>query len=273
MKVKASLCLLLLLVANVLQAQQVANEPVELDVFPKEGEVLGKVMSSAPGKWLVMTEDWKPVSGLVLVSEDRKTVEISTKPGRYGVIFFPEGDGQPSFKLLVLGGVEPIPPGPDPNPDPNPPAPVKDNPWGTDTTLNVLILYETGDSYPPATTTALHSTKLKEYIESKSGKALVVDDDYTDELLSDARLGWTEGWKAAYTKGRESADTLPWIIVSGNGGWTSQKLPATEDELLTLVRKYGDSNKVGIVERRGDRSLDQILNDIESRYPTLFTAP
>lgn len=104
--------------------------------------------------------------------------------------------------------------------------------------LRMLILEETADrgKLPRPQAAILTSTKVREYLKAKSGEMRQLDDDQTAEETA----FMSANWKAAYERAKaDSKGVTPWVILSNGRTGESRPLPASEDELLTLLKSYG----------------------------------
>lgn len=125
--------------------------------------------------------------------------------------------------------VPPVPPVP-PTP-PTPPAPIPD------AGLHVLIKFETADlsKYPPAQALILTAQPVRDYLASKCAKdgSTPAYRIYDKDVDTTAEAPWL---KAAM---QIPAASLPWIVISDGKTGVSQPLPATVDDTLALLKKYG----------------------------------
>lgn len=151
-------------------------------------------------------------------------------------------DGSSSFETaratVVIGvptpPVPPVPPAPPVPPTPPPdPAPIPA------AGLRVLIVYESAElaKLPAAQTNVLYAKSVRDYLNAKcpagpDGKTKewrIWDKD--SDTAGESRL-----WQDAMRRPRKS---VPWILISTGVGGYEGPLPATVDETLTLLRKYG----------------------------------
>lgn len=158
-----------------------------------------------------------------------------SRPGTYTFVLAVAEDGKAALAThtLTLGGGPG--PGPDPTPDPDPgPSP---GPSG----LQVLILEETADrpSLPESQLAILASPQIRAYLEQHADdRWLIVDDDLTDQQLSEAE--WSDEWIAAYEQAKDLSDgKRPWLLVTNGEAGASMPLPATVAETLAVLNKYG----------------------------------
>lgn len=107
----------------------------------------------------------------------------------------------------------------------------------------VLILEETADrgKLPPAQLSALLSAKARDYLNQKCVKAgstpewRLWDDDPTDLQFA------SETMRAMHAKAKaDSQGKLPWLLVTTSKSGVSQPFPANEEELLSILRRYGE---------------------------------
>lgn len=138
------------------------------------------------------------------------------QPGSGGLLFV---IGLILLLALAQGGIV-TPPGPV-----VPPAPVVAD------KLIVLVVEETGERHklPASQLSVLTSLAVREYVASKSGEMRIYDPQA--DLKNEAGV-----WRDAMAVPRQS---LPWLVVSNGKAGFSGPLPATVDDTLTLLRKYG----------------------------------
>ena len=138
-------------------------------------------------------------------------------------------------ETLVTVGQAPVPPDPGPDPpDPGPtpgPAPIPAE------GLHVLVVYEAQDAKDPVKQkqyNALCSAEVLGYLNAKNrGGWRIWDKDVN--VANEQKL-----WQDAFKRAKEKMNMMPWIIVSnGKAGWEGQ-LPNTKEEMLTLLKKYGE---------------------------------
>jgi hypothetical protein len=163
--------------------------------------------------------------------------------GSHVLTFQPDGADKVVWNVVVSGGVNPLPPGPEPGPKPPiPPEPSPDPPPIPSDGFRVLVVYENDPSDPASTLTkeqrgAMSSQAVRSYLDSKCAKG---KDGKTPEWrMWDQHVeltNETDIWKDAMKLPR---NVLPWIVISDGKGGYSGPLPANEAELLTLLKKYG----------------------------------
>jgi hypothetical protein len=121
-----------------------------------------------------------------------------------------------------------------------PPAPIKE------AGFRVLILEEIADrsKLPRPQNAAINSTVMRGYMNGKCVKGADGktpewrdwDDDFTAEQLANE----SQLWRDAYARAKQdSAGKLPWLLVSNGKTGASVPFPATEAEVMTLLKKYG----------------------------------
>lgn len=140
-----------------------------------------------------------------------------------------------------------VPTGPVPIPDPIDPDPVDPDPIDptpVPTALRVLIMEETADrgKLPRPQYNALMSPKVRSYLMAKTLKG---PDGKTpewrqwDDDLSPIDLVHVgEYWQKAHIRAKTaSKGVLPWIDINSGAG--SFPLPATEDEYISALKRFG----------------------------------
>lgn len=128
-------------------------------------------------------------------------------------------------------GPGPSPPGPTP-PGPGPgPAPIPVD------GMRVLVVLESAElsDLPAAQHTALYSQAVRRYLNSKCAKV----GNTAEWRIWDKDIdvsGTADYWQNAMKRKRGK---LPWIIISTGKAGYEGPLPATEADLLDLLKKYG----------------------------------
>lgn len=158
-------------------------------------------------------------------------------PGRYrfaAVAASKEGEQARADFVVVIPGppVPPTPPGPTP-PVPPPPGPAPIPGDG----LRVLIVYESSEvaKYAPGQITVLYAKDVRDYLNARCVKANNWPEWRVFDKDADAS-GESDLWKAALKRDRK---TLPWLVVSNGRDGYEGPLPASVDEALALLKKYG----------------------------------
>lgn len=141
---------------------------------------------------------------------------------------------------LTIGDGTPDP-GPTPKPpDPVPPVPPEPFPAPIpDIGFRVLIVWDKKNELkmPKAQQDALYDKSIRDYLRTKC----VVDKDNPNGSWkiwpSDSNVsGETSIWQGAWKRERKS---LPWILISDGKKGFEGPLPATAEETLNLLKKYG----------------------------------
>lgn len=155
-----------------------------------------------------------------------------SKGGTYFLVLHDANAGLVTTKRIVVGPVEPPPPNPPPGPNPPGPSPIPLS------GLRVLILEETGDrqKLPPSQAAILTSAELRAALKAKCAKG--VDGSPEFRFLDvDADVSLQEKhWQEAMKLPRQS---LPWIVVSDGKAGFQGPLPATIQDTLALIAKFG----------------------------------
>jgi hypothetical protein len=146
--------------------------------------------------------------------------------------------------VLIMGQVPPDPPDPGPGPKPpDPPGPKPPTPGPSPisgTGLQVLLIEESADraKLPEKQLQILASPAVKAYLNSHCGP----DDDYPKAWAFFDKDVDTSGlhkkWQDAVKRPRTQT---PWLIIASNSDKGSYEgpLPASVEEMLTLLKKYG----------------------------------
>ncbi len=156
-------------------------------------------------------------------------------------------DGKTLFGTKTVTAGTPTPPVPPPPPvPPTPPKPPTPIPGAG---FRVLILEETASTNRDVvSSTALRDYLIRKCVKGPDGKTpefRILDDDFTVEQLSTMAPNWKEAYLTAKEHsskdkdGRVVSPQLPWLIVSDGKSGESRPLPATVDETLAVLRKYG----------------------------------
>lgn len=159
------------------------------------------------------------------------------KAGAGELLVVPVGvqDAAKIERRAITTQVGPTPPGPGPGPAPTPnpvnPAPIPEPGF------RVLILFESMEVLPAAQQSILTGKRVRDYLDAKC----VTEPDgktkgyriWDKDTVSDADLPvWSKAMKRPH-------GSIPWIIVSNGTTGFEGPLPATVDEALSLLKKYG----------------------------------
>jgi hypothetical protein len=159
---------------------------------------------------------------------------------------------------ITVGGVTPVPvptPTPTPGPVPPTPGPIPPTPTPTPTPtpgptppspapipgdgLRVLIVYESKalPSLPKGQISALYSATVRDYMNTHCAKG--PDGKTAEWRCWDADVdasGEPAIWQDAMKRPRTS---LPWVIISTGKAGYEGPLPATADDLIALLKRFG----------------------------------
>ncbi len=122
--------------------------------------------------------------------------------------------------------IDPNPPGPTPTPAPIPVAGFR-----------VLIVYESSQALPSKQQAILTSATVIDYLDKKCVPTpdgnkrgwYIVDKDTSFKNES-------KTWQDAMARPRRS---IPWILISDGKTGTEEPLPATVEDTISLLKKYG----------------------------------
>jgi hypothetical protein len=173
-----------------------------------------------------------------LFKDSRLAVVFAPVKGEYRLAAWTALNNKPSKLAVVIVAVAPPGPGPGPDPGPGPgpgPTPI---PVPVDG-LRVIFVYESASKLSREQLNILNSTKIAEYLNSKTVKD------------QDGQPGWRtwdkdvdvqfapQLWKDLWASTKPQLSNLPaLLIVSGKKGEVFP-LPATESETIALLQKYG----------------------------------
>ena len=177
---------------------------------------------------------WAPAGSYTLDAVIIPTRTVTVGDQTFDVI---AGAIQRSRATVVVGTPEPPPPPPPPPPDPTQapfPSPG----------LAVVILREGQETglLPPSQSAIFTSSKVLQWL---AGNTVRLGDGagfrVWDDDLKQADLRFSDPiMAAAYPLVKEQSNgRLPWIAISTGKGGFSGPLPATVDETLALLKKYG----------------------------------
>jgi hypothetical protein len=124
------------------------------------------------------------------------------------------------------------------DPDVKPKPPVTTNPFGNVAGLHVMMVYADNSPLPIGQHNAIYGAKVREYLNAKCG---VGSDGSTKNYriwpASTISSGDEKVWVDAFARKRES---VPWIVIGNGAAGYEGPLPATVDETMALLKKYGD---------------------------------
>lgn len=195
---------------------------------------------------------WVVPRGVEIYDVDRKRLPVKASDGSYKcgktVAFWVAEPGAYQLKavigyatsnddgaiasacILTVTGPRPPPVPPDPGPTPTPPPIPVDG-------FRVLIVYETSAPLTPTQHSIVFGKRVRDYLTShcvkgddgKTPEARIFDKDI--DASSDSAL-WQDAMKRPRT-------AIPWILISTGKTGFEGPLPATVDETLALLKKYG----------------------------------
>lgn len=170
--------------------------------------------------------------------KDSKTAVVSAPAdGRYRLLAYTalkDSPSLPSICVVVVGNPEPAPPGPGPKP-PIPPKPVDPAPIPLEG-FRVLIVTETSEKLTPTQSSIIFGEKVRSYLREKAVKGPMNTPEFR-VFDKDADLtAEAKHWQDAIRRPRTS---LPWLIISNGTYGYEGPLPASIEETLTLLKKFG----------------------------------
>lgn len=185
---------------------------------------LTRIRASVPTTWTVIKpENWKQVHA---VSDTAVIFQMPAEP-----VWILQGLGERAVLVILDPGDKPVPPV-DPPIDPpkppvDPPKPPLPGPG-----LKVVVIEERADrpKLPPAQARIFGSAAVRTYLNNRAPKSYRFFDQ-DDKPGADDPLG-----SAAMARPRTS---VPWIIIANESTGFEGKLPADEDAVLELLKKFG----------------------------------
>lgn len=137
-----------------------------------------------------------------------------------------------SVTINILGDTPPKPPTP-----PEPPEPAVDNPFPNDGKFRVLIIEEKDqrEDIPIEQQNIFSSKEVIDYLDQHCAAG---PQNYAEWRIFDQNTtvnGDTQ-WKKAMAVKRTSPF---WIVISNGTNWTSQELPKSVEDMMTLLKKWG----------------------------------
>lgn len=180
-----------------------AIPPLELEL--KNGDTVLLHQSPVAGVYLFRLRAQVPSEGLDPIADVEHTVTVGT----------------------------PVPPNPPEPPTPEPVVPVPGEGF------RVLFLEESSQRNPLMVSVVRHP-EVESYLNIKCVKEGGHPEWRTFDKDDDQKRTMPANWKLAHgVAKRDAAGKFPWVIVSNGKTGISCPLPATKDELLALLRKYG----------------------------------
>jgi hypothetical protein len=168
-----------------------------------------------------------------LLKDSKTAVIVGTKEGRFRLMAYTALKDTPSLPavcVIVIGD------SPDPGPTPVPPGPTPPPPIPGDG-LKVLIVTESGDKLTATQQGIIFGEKVRGYLREKAAKG---PDGKTPEFrIFDKDVDASaeaKHWQDALRRPRAA---LPWIIISNGHHGFEGTLPATVEETMALLKKFG----------------------------------
>ena len=199
----------------------------------------------------------EPKEGISRTATDKPDITaFVAPPAKYRVQEIYTGEDKvwvvnEAFVTIGEPGPEP-PPTPDPNPEPKPEPEPNPNPEGISKAdrLRVMMIYETEDlnteGYPlgsiRSTTADIYLNGACDKLPTMSGKTLPAwrrwDDDMQDSQLTMESAEMIKLFKRA-KRDSQSHGNQPWMVLVDKNGIHSQKIPADENEFISVLTSYG----------------------------------
>lgn len=154
------------------------------------------------------------------------SLDSNLPPGTYQITVkaVKKGVTRPAIKRLDVTIGKPEPPGPTPTPD-------GQNPFGMPG-FRVMIVYESRMGVPKSISPA-----VRNYLDTKCIKDAATGIPQRLTVDQNASFGpGTDVWQAAMKRGQKS---IPWIVIGNEATGYEGPLPADENALLELLKKYG----------------------------------
>jgi hypothetical protein len=176
-----------------------------------------------------------------LATKLKGRVFYAESPGTYRIVVYVAGDNRTASDVAICTVTAgDVPPGPGPGPGPVPPGPDPD-PFANSRAapgLKCLIVVETSDlsKLPPSQVTVLTAAAVRQYLNAKCVKEgtqpawRVWDRDVS--TANESPL-----WQKAFAK--VPRDKVPWVLIGDGTRGYSGPLPATVDETIKLLTKFG----------------------------------
>lgn len=213
-------------------------------------EVARELVGAKSAPWLIELKVENVPKGTAVIwdvfPEDRATTRIvkgeqalliAGPPGAYRVkVRLIKGEDVTELRdAVTLTGAAPVPP---PGPAPPAPKPV-DPPPIPGAGLRVLVVYESGDlsKYPPGQQGAIYARSVRDYLNATCPAG--PDGTTREWRMWDKDVdasGESKLWRDVLARPRTRT---PWVCISNGTTGFEGPLPASADEFLTLLKKYG----------------------------------
>jgi hypothetical protein len=240
---KAAAVLLTALLLAAPAAAQKVTLPSKLDAQPG-GPPIPLVATADGGNvvWFSPDPGLTVIDGGFFGGDSKKALLFAPNAGRYRVwaVTALKDKVSERAECIVTVGTPPEPPPVPPGPTPPGPTPPGPGPAPTPAAgLRVLMVYESADvsALPAAQQAVLYSKSVRDYLRAKCAaepggwKAFRIYDKDVDLAAESAE------WKALMSRPRKQ---VPWVVIAdGPKVLYEGALPATVDEALALLKKYG----------------------------------
>lgn len=209
--------------------------------------VVPEKVNGQPGEFVLITAKtsgtkvaWKVIDpGLslfpvALLKDSKTAIVTSSRPGRYRLVAVTAVGDEISDIVgttVVIGD-----PGPDPGPQPNPDPGPQPGPGPSPNTFRVVLVYESMDAMPANVQKVLFGPSVVKYLNAKCTKG------------QDGVPGWRRWdkdaapddpvWKPIWAEAKPKL-TVPGFVIVADGKLSVHPVPASEDEALVLLKKYG----------------------------------
>lgn len=177
--------------------------------------------------------DVYPIENVDVASRTLKSsYEFVAPPGKYKVrvrAFKGDSSEYEAWSEVLVGQA----PTPSPNPQPDPPNPA---PKG----FRVIFVYETSQAITPAMQQVMFGEKVTSYLDTKTVKSGSGNSGWR-RFDKDVKIDneKDENIKALWNAARPQVTLIPSIIIAVDGKADIVPFPTSEDEAVTLFKKYG----------------------------------
>lgn len=211
---------------------QVGGSPVSVEIENAAGKSTAWRAGFAPETCFVD-------EGVPLRAGTIRLIIWAKAPGTHRIVVWTIGEGREgSAELVIDAGGTPAPPVP-PGPEPIPPKPEPPVPPIPVTGFRVLIIYESSQAHTKEQLNILNSTQIVEYLNRKTVKDGTLpgfrkwDKDISVFRESSANM------KLLFEAVKPKLTSFPALVIAVDKNATVYPLPATEQETLELLKRYG----------------------------------